>query len=119
MIDLKPAITAALRGNAALVAMLGGQKVWPETAPDGTDEPYITFFEITNFEATHADDEELQSEIHIQVDVWSKGNTGPPAVEVVRAMKSLGFRRTTATDQYEKETKTYHKILRFKKISEV
>lgn len=117
---MKPTITAALRGNAALVAMLGGQKVWPETAPDdGIDLPYITFFEITNFEANHADDEELQSEVHIQVDVWSKGNTGPPAVEVVRVMRSLGFRRTTATDQYEKETKTYHKVLRFKKIVEV
>lgn len=124
MIDKKPAITAALRGSATLTTLLGKDskglvKVYPEVAPDGTAEPYVTYFEITNFEATHADDDELQSEIHFQVDIWSKGNTGPPSSEVVRVMKSLGFRRTGAIDQFEKDTKTYHKILRFKLIAEV
>ncbi|MBO9596370.1 MAG: DUF3168 domain-containing protein [Cohnella sp.] len=119
MIDMKPTITAALRGNTALVTLLGGAKVYPEVSPDGTTLPYVTFFEITNFEANNADDVEIESEIHFQVDIWSKGNTGPPTAAVVEAMGELGFRRAGAADQYEKETKTYHKILRFKTTTEV
>lgn len=123
---MKPTIIAALRNSEALASLIGRDekgivKVYPEATPDEytVTFPYITYFEITNFEASHADDDELQSEIHFQVDVWSNGNTGSPASEVVQVMKSLGFRRTAAVDQYEKDTKTYHKILRFKLIAEV
>lgn len=118
MIDLKPQITAALRGDTAIDTLLGKDargnvKIYPEVAPDDVTFPYITYFEIINSEATHADDEELESDIHFQIDVWSKGNTSPVAKEVAKVMKSLGFRRTSADDQFEKDTKTYHKILRF------
>lgn len=126
MIDVKPTITPALRNSEAIASLIGRDqegivKVYPQTTPDeySVDFPYITYFEITNFEANHADDDELQSEIHIQVDVWSKGNTEPISTEVNRIMKSLGFMRTGTKDEYERDTKVYHKILRFKLITEV
>lgn len=114
MIDLKPEILQALRGNAALVSLLGGPKVWPEVAPDAAAEPYITFFEITNFDDLYLDDSAAASEIHFQVDIWSKGNTASITKEVDKTMKSIGFYRTSAADLYESETKTYHKALRYK-----
>ena len=114
MIDLKPEILQALRGNIALVELLGGPKVWPEVAPESTKEPYITFFELVNVDDQYADDKAYASEIHYQVDVWSKGNTGPIAIEVNKTMEALGFYRTGAVDLYEDDTKTYHKALRYK-----
>lgn len=116
MLDLKHEIRQALLNNTALVFLLGGQKVWPEVSPDATAEPYITFFELTNFGSLYTDDEEAASEIHVQVDIWSKGNTGPIANEVDKTMKSIGFRRTSSADLYESDTRTYHKVLRYKTI---
>lgn len=114
MIDLKPEILQALRGNTALVELLGGPKVWPEVAPDSTKEPYITFFELVNVDDQFADDKAFSSEIHFQIDVWSKGNTSPIAAEVNKTMEALGFYRTGSVDMYEEDTKTFHKALRYK-----
>lgn len=123
MVDLKPMITQALRGSQALAKLVGKDgkgivKVYPQKVPtydkNPVTEPYITFFEITNFEATHADDGELESEIHMQIDVWTKGNTSPIAAEVVKVMQGIGFGRTSAGDRYESDTSTFRKILKFK-----
>lgn len=114
MIDLKPKITQALRANEALVLLLDGPKVYPETAPDKTQYPYITYFEITNYDGQHADDVPIDSKIHFHFDIFSKGNTFPIAKEVDATMKSLGFSRSGTADQYDNETKTYHKILRYR-----
>ncbi|MFU1798208.1 tail completion protein gp17 [Paenibacillus azoreducens] len=118
MIDLKPKITQALRTNAALISLLGKDKdgrvkVYPEVAPDITG-PYITFFELTNFDNKYMEDEAVSSEIHFQVDVWTPGNTSPIASAVNQTMEALGFIRSGSVDQYEKETRTYHKVLRYK-----
>lgn len=120
MIDLKPTIQQALRSNAVLDSLLGKDKkgnvkVYPEVAPDITC-PYVTFFEIVNFDNNYADNTALSSEIHFQVDVWTQGDTGPIALEVNRTMEELGFTRSGSKDLYEKDTKKYHKILRYKTI---
>lgn len=114
MLDLKPEITQALRNNAALVTLLGGRKVWPEVSPNATAEPYITFFEMPNFDIMFADDKAIASEIHFQIDIWSKGNTGPIAIEVDKTMKALSFKRTGSADLYESDTQTYHKVMIYK-----
>ncbi|NOJ72483.1 tail completion protein gp17 [Paenibacillus alvei] len=120
MINLKPKVLQALRNNAALVSILGGAKVWPEVVPENPKKPitvpYLTFFELTNFDGNYAEDQATTSEIHYQVDVWSGSDTGPATIEVNRTMEQLGFVRTGAIDRYEKETKTYHKVLRYKTI---
>ena len=114
MLNLKPQILQALRGNATLVSLLGGPKIWPEVAPDDRTYPYVTFFELVNVDDQYADDKAYASEIHYQVDVWSKGNTTAIAQEVNKTMEALGFYRTGAVDLYEDDTKTYHKALRYK-----
>lgn len=120
MIDLKPTIMQALRTNAVLISLLGTDakgtvKVYPETAA-GIETPYVTFFELTNFDNKYASNVALSSEIHFQMDIWTKGNTGPLAIAVNQTMEELGFARSSATDQYESDTKTFHKILRYKTI---
>lgn len=119
MIDLKPVILNALRSDPELALTLGKDtsgkvKVYPETSPEAVADPYITFFELTNFNKNYADNLALKSEIHFQVDVWSKSNTSPIVLHANRVMESLGFYRSGAADQYEDTTKTYHKVLRYK-----
>lgn len=122
MIDLKPEIVKALRSNVALSSLIGTDsrgivKVYAETAPELDEpvtEPYVTFFELTNFDGDFADNKPQRSEIHFQFDIWSFTNPAPIAQEVNKALQEKGFYRTGATDQYEKETKTYHKVLRYK-----
>lgn len=114
MIDLKPEIRQALLNNAALISLLAGKKVWPQVSPEDATEPYITFFELTNFGSLYSDDSESVSEIHFQIDIWSKTNTSPIAMEVDRTLKELSFQRTSSADLYEDDTKTYHKALRYK-----
>ncbi|OAB48460.1 tail completion protein gp17 [Paenibacillus antarcticus] len=116
LIDLKPTITQALRNNSALVLLLGGKYVWPEVSPDALKLTYITFFELVNFDKLYASDVALNSEIHFQVDIWTPGNTGPIAQEVNKTMEEIGFTRSGSNDLFEKETKTYHKVLRYKTI---
>lgn len=116
MIDLKPQIVQALRNHATLVDLLGGEKIGAQVAPVDAALPYLTFFELTNFDSNYAENQAMTSEIHIQVDVWSCANTGPISFEANRVMEELEFVRTGAIDRYEHDTKTYHKVLRYKTI---
>ncbi|WP_055108956.1 DUF3168 domain-containing protein [Paenibacillus ihumii] len=119
MIDLKSTITQALRSNAALASLLGRDekgnvKVYPEQSPD-ISMPYVTYFELTNYENKFANDRSISSEIHFQVDVWSNGNTFPIAQAVNETMYELGFFRRAARDFNENEKGIYHKVLRYSK----
>ncbi|MFW5437117.1 tail completion protein gp17 [Paenibacillus apiarius] len=120
MINLKPKVLQALRSNTALVSILGGQKVWPEVVPEDPKKPvtapYVTFFEVTNFDRNYAEDQAMTSEIHYQIDVWSPSDTGPSAIEVNKTMEEIGFVRTSAIDRYDTESKLYRKVLRYKTI---
>jgi hypothetical protein len=74
---------------------------------------YITFFEINQTPAIHADDEELQSNHSVQIDIWSKGDYTQLVTQVKDEMKKVGFKRTFETELYESDTKTFHKVIRF------
>lgn len=120
MIDMKPTILHALRSNEVLVSLLGRDKdgnvrVYPQVSPYSADS-YVTFFEVTNFDSGFANDIPFCSEVHFQVDIWSKGNTGPIAIAVNESMEWLRFYRRSAHDLYERETETFHKVLRYSKI---
>ncbi|WP_433943464.1 DUF3168 domain-containing protein [Paenibacillus sp. SN-8-1] len=120
LVDLKPTINQALRSNPALISLLGKDsngtvKVYPQVAPSVTG-PYVTYFEITNFDNRFASDRAISSEIHFQVDVWSQGATTAIAQAVNDTMENLGFYRLSAQDLYESDSKTYHKSLRYSKI---
>jgi len=117
MIDLKPQIVQALRNAAALVDLLGGRKIWAQLAPVDTLFPYITFFEIVNTDTGYADNQAHGSEIHVQVDIWASGSTSQLAIETNQVMEAIGFIRTSSIDGYDREAKTYRKILRYKTIT--
>jgi hypothetical protein len=119
MITMKKAIRTALINDDALVNLLGGQYVWPQRAPDANQYPRITFFEMTNFDANHADDQAYSSRMVYQIDVWSKNNPDPIAIEVDRVMKSISFSRAGAADLYEDDVQVYHRALRYGITKEV
>lgn len=118
MISLKGAITTALISDSVLVTLLGGEFAYPVPAPDASQFPRITFFEVVNIDADSADDEVYSSRLIYQVDVWAKSNPDPIAREVDRIMKSIGFSRSGGADLYEQETQVHHKALRFSILKE-
>jgi len=112
VINPKPEILQALESNQALVSLLSGEKIYWLVA--GDDElPYVTYFELANFDTDFSDDEAAANNIEIQVDVWTKGNPQKIAEEVNRTMVGLGYYRYGAADLYEDDTKIYHKVLRY------
>jgi len=121
MIDLKAAIVAALKADTQLISLLGGPRIYSQPAPDETEKPRISYFELDNISAIHADDAELESEIHIQIDIWNAidGSNTAIAERVDAVMDGIGFARTGCQDLYEQETKTQHKAMRFRGYAEV
>lgn len=113
--DIKTEVRAALLNNAALVLLLGGQRVYQLAAPNATEYPRITFFEVDNRDAAFADDMPIMTDVIVQVDIWSKGSTSALAGEVDKTMKAQGWSRTSAADLYEEDTKVYHKALRYRR----
>lgn len=116
MINVKPEIVSALESNEALLSLLGGPRIYQIKAPDAEEFPRITFFELTNFDTAYADDQAIASEVHIQIDIWSKESTSDIAIEVDRTMKSLSYKRDSSADFYEADTKVFHKALRYSTI---
>lgn len=118
MFNLKSAIVSALLGNAALISLLGkdsiGQTaVYQQVAPEALVFPRITFFELSNVDSVYMDDDVFSSEISVQIDIWSKGNTSAIATEVDNTMRSIGWKRFGSQDLYEDDTQIFHKALRY------
>lgn len=80
---------------------------------DGNPDIFITFFEFNQTGALHGDDQELKSRHSIQVDIWSIGDYTDIVKQTKELLKEAGFIRTMETEIYERETETYHKVLRF------
>lgn len=119
MITMKNAIRAALLNDPTLLGLLGGKRVHTIRAPDATVYPRITFFEMINNDVNYADDTAYSSRLVYQVDVWSKENPDPIAVEVDRILKNIGLFRNGGADLYEDDLKVYHRALRYGIIKEV
>jgi len=119
MITMKSAIRTALTDDAALVKLLGGQRIYAIHAPNADEYPRITYFEMTNFDRNYADDQAYSSRMVYQVDIWSKGNPDPIALEVDRVMKTIGFARVGGADLYENDVQVYHRALRYGILKEV
>lgn len=79
----------------------------------GTATTYITFFEVIDVPALHADDSLMKTQKTIQVDVWSKGNFISTIEMVKTLMKQAGFQFSSGRDLYEDDTKIYHYALTY------
>lgn len=80
----------------------------------GTATTYITFFFFDEMGVVFAEDDEVETNYYLQVDVWSKGNYSSIVDQVKANLKAIGYIRTNAFDDYEKDTQIYHKSIRFK-----
>lgn len=79
----------------------------------GTTTTYITFFRYNEKGALLADDTEQMTRHSIQVDVWGKGDIESLTESVKTNLQAIGFIRHSFFENYEKDTKTYHKAYRF------
>ncbi|APM39871.1 hypothetical protein [Clostridium kluyveri] len=79
----------------------------------GKENTYITFFNYLEQGEHYADNEEKETGYYIQIDVWSKNDYTELVENVTNSMKAAGFRRTSAADLFEEDTKIYHKMLRY------
>ncbi|HHP5740393.1 MULTISPECIES: tail completion protein gp17 [Bacillus cereus group] len=115
MMNLRPEILQALENNQELVSLLGGKRVYYRKAKNAEEFPRITFFELDNRPDRFADNEESESEITFQIDIWSKGSTTAFHQKVNEIMKSIGFCRYAVADLYEEDTQIFHYAMRFAK----
>ncbi len=75
----------------------------------------LRFFELDNRPDGFADNDESESEITFQIDIWSKGSTTAIHQKVNEVMKSIGFSRYAVADLYEDDTEIFHYAMRFAK----
>lgn len=80
---------------------------------EGKETTYITFFTYLEQGEVFADDEEIVTGYYVQIDIWSKANYISVVEQVKERMKQASFRRRTEHEFYEKDTKMFHKVLRF------
>lgn len=79
----------------------------------GEEDTYITFFCINEKGEAFADDKEVCTRFNVQVDLWSKSNYIDTVNQIVELLENKGFKRTSSADLYEKDTRIYHKAMRF------
>ncbi|MCU5027660.1 hypothetical protein BK720_00360 [Bacillus thuringiensis serovar brasilensis] len=115
MINLRSEIVQALGNNQELVSLLDGKRVYYRKAKNAEEFPRITFFELDNRPDGFADNDESESEITFQIDIWSKGSTTAIHQKVNEIMKRIGFSRYAVADLYEEDTKIFHYAMRFAK----
>ncbi|EEM89529.1 hypothetical protein bthur0012_24620 [Bacillus thuringiensis serovar pulsiensis BGSC 4CC1] len=105
----------ALGNNQELVSLLGGKRVYYRKAKNAEEFPRITFFELDNRPDGFADNDESESEITFQIDIWSKGSTTAIHQKVNEVMKNISFSRYAVADLYEEDTQIFHYAMRFAK----
>ena len=113
MQSIKSAVLTALQTNSAL-STLYGQKFYFHYPPDFLNLPVGTYFELGNVGNIFADNQEIGSEIIFQIDLWGNSSLTSYALGVDSAMTSLDFTRIAAPDLYEKDTKIFHKSMRYR-----
>ncbi|WP_297520503.1 hypothetical protein [uncultured Clostridium sp.] len=84
---------------------------WYDKNINDTHITYLIILEVPEFESD--DDIEMLC-IHIQVDIWSKDDDIKLKRNVRSALRKADFIFTENKDDYEIDTKLYHKAMRFK-----
>lgn len=68
--DWFAALVTRANANGALTALLGGQKIYPENAPQSVARPYVTLLDVTQSRVQTLNDWDLEAG-RVQVDVWA------------------------------------------------
>jgi Protein of unknown function (DUF3168) len=128
-VSLRAAIHDALTADAALVALLGGPKVYDE-APHSAAFPYVTMGEarVSDFSSGSEPGEEHHMTLH----GWSRQGGHREAHMIAGALLQalddaplalsghtlVNFRFTTADVRREADGRTYHALVRFRGVTE-
>ncbi len=127
--EVQKAIHAALSGDAALVAALGGARVYDHAPPD-VPFPYITFGRTSVYDwstGTESGTEQL-----LTLHVWSKGKGKKEAHAVMDAIANSLNDASLALDGHElvnlrlefsevlfdEDQSVHHGLLRFRAVTE-
>lgn len=79
---------------------------------EGEADTYIRFFYLPQVQFD-SDDDERYTVHYVQVDLFTKWDYAQLTKEIKQAMKNYGFKKNHENQMYEKDTKLFHKILRF------
>ena len=126
MYNGKPVIAAALSTDSSLIALIPKVRMFDGSA-DFTGEavyPYLTYEELTNIEALHADDEEIESDVTYRIHLYGTTSLSTIAGHVNRIMHALGYGRNYSRDIDESDRVdsippgpiTKHKVMSFSGI---
>ncbi|MBN9071506.1 MAG: DUF3168 domain-containing protein [Rhizobiales bacterium] len=127
--ELQAAVFAALAGDAALVAMLGGARIH-DHAPADVAFPYITFGRTSVYDwstGTESGTEQL-----FTLHVWSKAKGKKEALDIMEAAKArlhdqslplagrtlVNCRMEFAEARHDDDLSVYHGLLRFRAVVE-
>lgn len=123
MYNGKPTIAAALSTDASLIALIPKVRMFDGAADFSAAPtyPYLTYEEIANTEALHADDEEIESEVTFRIHLYGTASLSTIAGHVNRVMHALGYGRNYARDEDETDKNdtipagpvTKHKIMSY------
>lgn len=84
----------------------------------GSDSTYITYQQYNENGEAFAENKEIATSYYFQLDIWTEGDFTDLYNQVLSLMTAAGFYRTFATELYESDTKTKHKVIRFKYVEE-
>ena len=128
-VALRAAVHDALNADAALVALLGGAKVYDEP-PASTAFPFVTIGEarVANFSAGDAPGEEH----HLTLHGWSRQGGHREADMIAGALlaalddaalalaghRLVNLRFAVADVRREADGRTYHALVRFRAVTE-
>ena len=127
--ELQKAVFSALTADAALTALLGGQKIFDQ-APANAAFPYLTFGRTSIFDWSTGT--ESGSEQLFTIHVWSKAKGKKETLEIMEAARArlddaalalaghhlVNLRLEFAEARYDEDLSVHHGLLRFRAVTE-
>ena len=126
---LQQAVFSALTGNAPLIALLSGERVY-DAVPARAEFPYVTFAQTSERDWSTGSEE--GSEHILTLHVWSRGAGRKEALDIIGAVQTaliaepltlsghrlVNLRHELSEARRDPDGQTYHGIVRFRAVTE-
>lgn len=99
--------------NKEIINLLPNRKVYFLHANTPNKELYLEYEIINEYGAEYSEGTEDYTTYIVQIDIFSTGDYTQLEEIVKKIMLQNGFNRDIGNDLYEKDTKLYHKAMRF------
>lgn len=126
--DLQKAMFAALTANAALIALMGGARIF-DRAPTDAAFPFVTFGRASVFDWSTSTEDGLEHLVTLHV--WSKAKGRKEAFAVLDAVRAalgtplsldsqhlVSFRFEFAEVTFDDDISVHHGLLRLRAVTE-